>query len=314
MLHTRHRVRQQCSSRLPWRLAGCAAPVIQPGDERAVVGAHLPTWARARTSCARTRSCCRSPAAACARAFAHGVLTASRERQDADGDLLRRRRIDQQRPELPYCGLLRRVWREGLARSQRGAAARFESGMRLSCTTRRPGANARWRPQRPRNFGDTSIARFFTARTLLRTSSPPGTRHTHSGNGPLSPGAFPSSAPSSRFSARPVSLIAWPTRLRRRWRCRCCSRPSSSGRFPELRAAPRGKSPRFAPDRNSRVLNSIARPRSLPRPGAHGYIKLADGGLTDNFGFPLCDLPPGVRHPLRADDGARLPCESGRLS
>jgi len=73
-------------------------------------------------------------------------------------------------------------------------------------------------------------------------------------------------------------------RSRRRWRCRCCSRRRRPDVSRKLRAASRGNRRDSRQTDASRVLNSIAKAVTAYRdPVRIGFIKLADGGLTDNF-------------------------------
>src|SRR5467141_1148399 len=290
LCYTRHRVlsvnaRRGCRGRSR-RLRDCR---VQPGDERAVVGGHTCQHGRAHGLHARELDRAvvvrRRPAR---RGFCPRRSHRARERQDGRRRSPRRRRIDQQRfRKLPDCSVLRRVRPRGSrAVSQRGAAARFrERDAAVAVQPGEPHENAWWRPQRPREFRRYARSPGFSRRDVCRHLSPSGTRHTHSSNGPLSPGAFPLlSAPLLGSLQRSVSL----QRGRRGRRVdggagafRARRRPDVSG---ELRAAPRGIAAIRARPEASRVFNSIAKALAAYRdPMRIEYIKLADGGLTDNF-------------------------------
>ena len=97
---------------------------------------------------------------------------------------------------------------------------------------------------------------------------------------------FPFVAPVFSITCAAISRVtAWPMRWRRRWRCRCCSRPSSCvpirktvSRSPPEFAAIGDKAHLFA--RASTGSSGQSPPTAIPR---SSLIKLADGGLTDNF-------------------------------
>ena len=270
-------------------LAGCAAPVFNPATNEPLSAATPPNMG-ARTDFMRENSIVLSFSGGGLRAaaFAHGVLTALESVKTADGDLLDDvaliSSVSGGSLTAAYYGV---YGREGLARFRNEVLLPgFESGMRLSLYNPANlvrilggGLNAR------ENFGDTLDRKVFHGATfadIYRRQGPDiriqATDLYHRVPFPFVPPLFTILCSDlSRYSvadavaaSMAVPVLFAPVVVR--------TYPESCEPLPAELASIRAR-----PDA-SRVLNSIAKAATAYRdPLRTEFIKLADGGLTDNF-------------------------------
>src|SRR5882672_10405457 len=270
-------------------LAACATPVFNPATN-APLSAATPPNMGARTDFMRENSIVLSLSGGGLRAaaFAHGVLTALESVKTADGDLLDDvaliGSVSGSSLTAAYYGV---YGRDGLARFRSEVLLPgFESGMRLSLLNPANlmrmmggGLNAR------ENFGDTLDRRVFHGATfadIFRRQGPDiriqATDLYHRVPFPFFPPLFSVLCSDlSRYSvadavaaSMAAPVVFAPIVVR--------SYPDSCEPLPAELASIRAK-----PDA-SRVLNAIANAVTAYRdPTRIRYVKLADGGLTDNF-------------------------------
>ena len=270
-------------------LAGCATSVFNPATNEPL-SASTPPNMGAPTDFMRENSIVLSFSGGGLRAaaFAHGVLTALESVKTADGDLLDDvaliSSVSGSSLTAAYYGV---YGREGLARFRSEVLLPgFESGMRLSLYSPTNlmrmlggGLNAR------ENFGDTLDRRVFHGATfadIFRRQGPDiriqATDLYHRVPFPFVPALFSILCSDlSRYSvadavaaSMAVPVLFAPVVVR--------TYPDSCEALPaelaSLRVKPEG----------SRVLNAIVKATTAYRdPKRARFIKLADGGLTDNF-------------------------------
>ena len=270
-------------------LAGCATSVFNPATNEPL-SASTPPNMGAPTDFMRENSIVLSFSGGGLRAaaFAHGVLTALESVKTADGDLLDDvaliSSVSGSSITAAYYGV---YGREGLARFRSEVLLPgFESGMRLSLYSptnlmRMLGGGLNTRE----NFGDALDRRVFHGATfadIFRRQGPEiriqATDLYHRVPFPFVPDLFSILCSDlSRYSvadavaaSMAVPVLFAPVVVR--------TFPDSCEPLPAEIAAIRAR-----PDA-SRVLNSIAKAAAAYRdPGRTQFIKVADGGLTDNF-------------------------------
>ncbi|TMI05174.1 MAG: patatin-like phospholipase family protein [Betaproteobacteria bacterium] len=270
-------------------LAGCATPVFNPATNEPLSAATARNMG-ARTDFMRENSIVLSLSGGGLRAaaFAHGVLTALESVKTADGDLLDDvaliNSVSGSSLTAAYYGV---YGREGLGRFRSEVLLPgFESGMRLSLYNPANlvrmlggGINAR------ENFGDTLDRQVFHGATFADIFRRPGpdiriqaTDLYHRVPFPFFPPLFSVLCSDlSRYSvadavaaSMAVPVLFAPVVVR--------TFPDSCEPLPAEIAAIRPR------PEASRVFNSIAKALAAYRdPMRIEYIKLADGGLTDNF-------------------------------
>ncbi len=274
-------------------LAGCAAPVFNPATNEPLSAATARNMG-ARTDFMRENSIVLSLSGGGLRAaaFAHGVLTALESVKTAGGDLLDDvaliSSVSGSSLTAAYYGV---YGREGLARFRSEVLLPgFESGMRLSLYNPANlvrllggGLNAR------ENFGDTLDRQVFHGATFADVFRRQG----------------PDIRILSRYSvadavaaSMAVPVLFAPVVVR--------TFPESCEPLPAEIAAIRPR------PEASRVLNSIAKAVTAYRdPVRIGFIKLADGGLTDNFAVSTLVIPRlalGTPYaPMTERDAVRIP-------
>jgi NTE family protein len=298
-------------------LVGCATSVFNPATNEPLSASSPPNMG-ARTDFMRENSIVLSFSGGGLRAaaFAHGVLTALESVKTADGDLLDDVALISSVSGGSLTAAHYGVYgRDGLARFRSEVLlADFESGMRLSLFSPANlmrmlggGLNAR------ENFGDRLDRRVFHGATfadIFRRQGPDIRIHAtdlyHRVPFPFIPPLFFSFLCSdlSRYSvaeavaaSMAVPVLFAPIVVR--------TYPESCQPLPAELASIRAK-----PDA-SRVLNSIAKAVAAYRdPTRVKFIKLADGGLTDNFAvtnLTLSRLAYGTPYaPMTERDAVRI--------
>ena len=277
-------------------LASCAAPVFNTATNQPLAPATPPDMG-APTDLMRESSIVLafSGGGLRAAAFAHGVLTALESVKTADGDLLDDVALINSVSGSSLAAAHYGVYgREGLARFRDEVLLPgFESGMRLSLFSpgnlmRMAGGGLNTRE----NFGDTLDRKVFHGATfadIFRRQRPEirinATDLYHRVGFPFIPQLFSFLCSDlSRYSvadavaaSMAVPVLFAPVVVR--------TYPDSCAPLPaelaSIRARPEG----------SRQLNAIARALAAYRdPARTRYIKLADGGLTDNFAVSTMTL------------------------
>ena len=270
-------------------LAGCATAVFNPATNKPLSAATPPNMG-APTDFMRENSIVLSFSGGGLRAaaFAHGVLTALESVKTADGDLLDDLALISSVSGGSLTAAHYGVYgREGLARFRSAVLlADFESGMRLSLYSPANlmrvlggGLNTR------ENFGDTLDRRVFHGATfadVFRRQGPEiriqATDLYHRVPFPFVPPLFSIlcsdlssyGVADAVAASMAVPVLFAPVVVR--------TFPGSCEPLPAEIAAIRAR------PEASRVLNSIAKAIAAYRnPGRIDFIKLADGGLTDNF-------------------------------